>query len=274
MLIPIKYIKSSCLFGNMDADYRGIGGLVSPDAAIFRTALSSVRIGRTFKTTERNRLPQLTTYLGSLGQRFGMVIDVGASDGSAALSFIEALDFESYWLTDKYIELQLVRDGKRFLLYDLDGILHMYQIGELLFYLDPFRQWRSPLERVVTSFLGGTPAPQSGELMQVVCLNPDVRRCGKNYRFLSYDCNNAWAGESGDLILVANLLDKFINNPSVMKRFCVNISGMVAPEGLLVVADNEGTERATVFRSRGQSFEIMHRIGGGSVTEGHLVLGS
>lgn len=274
MLIPIKSVKSSSIFGDVEAGYRGIGGLVSPDAAIFRRALSSVRIGRTFKTTERNRLPQLTAYLESLGQRFSKVIDVGASDGSAALSFIEALDFESYWLTDKYIELVLVRDRERFLLYDLDGILHMYQVGELLFYLDPFRRWRSPLERVVTSVLGGRPVPHSGERLQVICLNPDVSRCGKKYRFLSYDCNNAWTEESGDLILVANLLDKFIDNPNVLKRFCVNISGMVASEGLLVVADNEGTERATVFRSRGQGFEVVHRIGGGSITEGHLVLGS
>lgn len=273
MLIPIKSVKSSRLFGDVDADYRGIAGLLSSDATVFQRALSSVRIGRTFKTTAHNRLPQLTSYLASLGQRFGKVIDVGASDGSAALSFIGTLNFESYWLTDKYIELVLVREGNRFWLYDLDGLLHMYQVGGWLFYLDPFRQWRSPLERVVTLVLGGSTAQHAAQRLRVACLNPDVSCCGKSYRFLSYDCNNAWTEEPGELILVANLLDKFIDNPDVMKRFCVNICGMVANGGLLVVADNEGMERATVFRSRGKSFEVMHRIGGGSITERQLGLG-
>jgi hypothetical protein len=272
MLIPIKSVKFSSLFGGSNTEFRGIGGLVSPDATEFRRALSSVRIGRTFKTTARNRLPELTSYLTSLGQRFRKVIDVGASDGSAALSFIKALEFGSYCLTDKYIELVLVRDGHRFWLYDQDGVLHMYQVGDLLFYLDPLRQWRSPLERALTSFLSRREAPSTGERLQVICINPDISHCGKNYRVLPYDCNNSWLEESGDLILVANLLDKFIDKPDVMERFCSNIRGMVANGGLVVVADNEGKERATVFRLQGRDFEVAYRIGGGSIAERQLHL--
>jgi hypothetical protein len=267
MLIPLKTINRFFRFGDLGFDCPGIAGLLSPDATVFRRALSSVRIGRTFKTTAYNRLPQLTAYLASLGKRFGTVVDVGASDGSAALSFIETLDFECYWLTDKYIELVLLRDGHKFWLYDLDGVLHMYQIGGLLFYLDPFRQWRSPMERVITSLLGAYAPPDTCERQHIICLSPDVSRCGKNYKVVPYDCGTKWREGAGDLILVANLLDKFVNKPYVMRRFCANICGMVKKGGLLVVADNEGMERATVFRSASKVFEVVHRIGGGSIIE-------
>lgn len=270
MYLPIKRARPSPAAASPASAAVGLQGLLSADPAAFRAALSIVRIGRTFKTTARNRLPLVTEYLAARGGRLGTVIDVGASDGSASMSLIEALDFERYYLTDKYMQLRLTRSGRIYRLYDADDVLHMCQIGGLVCYLDPFRAWRSPLERLVTASLGHPGELRVEETHEITCVTPELAGLGKPVHALGHDCGRPWMREQAELVLVANFLDKFVDRPDLMQVFCHHIAGMLQPGGTLVVADNEGAERATVFTMDGSPRPVQ-RLGGGSVAEQALV---
>lgn len=266
MYIPIKRARTSIAAGSPANRFVGLQGLLSTDPQTFRFALSTVRIGRTFKTTARNRLPLVTNFLSSRPGRLGTVIDIGASDGSASITMIEALDFDCYCLTDKYMFLRLTQSETSYRLFDADGVLHMCQIGGVVFYLDPFRAWRSPMERLVTMAFGRTHGPSDETSRDVVCVTPELPRLNKQVQPLAYDCAEPWGRERADLVLVANFLDKFMNRPDMMAVFCRHIAGMLNPGGTLVVADNEGIERATIFTMDGRP-RAVHRLGGGSVSE-------
>lgn len=273
MFLPIKPARVSTVAGSPPRVVVGLQGLLSTDPQTFRDALSTVRIGRTFKTTARNRLPRLTEYLASQLGRLGTVIDIGASDGSASITMIEALDFERYYLTDKYMHLRLTQKGTAYRLHDADGVVHMCQLGGMVYYLDPFHAWRSPFERLVTLVFGQRTGPLPDVSHHVVCVTPELARLGKPVQALAHDCAQPWERERADLVLVANFLDKFVNHPGLMVVFCRHIADMLRPGGILVVADNEGTERATIFANDARLHPV-HRIGGGSVSEPALAFGS
>jgi hypothetical protein len=266
MYIPIKRASKSIAAGYPASPFVGLQGLLSTDPRTFRDALSTVRIGRTFKTTARNRLPMVTDFLSSRPGRLGTVIDIGASDGSASITMIEALDFDCYCLTDKYMRLRMTQSESTYRLFDADGVLHMCQIGGVVFYLDPFRAWNSPMERLVTMAIGRTRGPCDEASHDVVCVTPELPRLAKKVQPLAYDCAEPWGRERADLVLVANFLDKFMDRPNEMAVFCRHIAGMLNPGATLVVADNEGAERATIFAMDGRPRAI-HRLGGGSVSE-------
>lgn len=254
MFLPIKI--TSPLSGRL----RDLSG---GDAELFCKAISKVRIGRTFKTSAQGRLTLTLEYLKSLRTNWDTILDIGASDGSASLALIESLACNKYILADKNLVLQLAVNGNKSALYDNDGHLHMLEWNGFLFYTDPFKAWKSPLERIVTSLPALIVKPVNAK--KIICINPQVKTY-PHVEAVEHDITKSWPGKKASLVIVANLLNKFHGNKSFMQSAFGSLCEAMEEGAILVIAENTDCERATFYTKKGGLIAI-HRINGGSLSE-------
>jgi len=72
------------------------------DESAFSRGVCALKIDGVFKTTQSARYPKMVKALQGLSfEEPPIILDVAASDGSAAVSTLENLDYKHYYITDR-----------------------------------------------------------------------------------------------------------------------------------------------------------------------------
>jgi hypothetical protein len=235
------------------------------EPASFREAMSSIYVGGTIKITGEDRHPETDQLLlDHVDLSTAAIVDIGASDGSTSLDLIEKLPaFGSYTIADLYLTLRAVEVGRRTLLFTDDG--------ECALVVGP-RAMAWPAESPAVARLYRrvieAGAARLGQARTVLLLNPRVRRRMAEDPRVSYrvhDVFQPWAGETPDVIKVANLLRRLYFPDADIIRALHVLRDSLPEGGHLMVVDNpripNTPPRAGIYRRVGTRLEEVARTG-------------
>jgi hypothetical protein len=240
---------------------------LSPDE--FSVAVSRLQFGITFKTTRPGRHGHsdrflLETYRGAKP----VILDVGASDGSTSLDLIRALGdhFTSYFVTDLNLSVRYGSDrcGVAYFL-DQTGACILRASKRFLVYADVSGA-RAPLPWLVRRLLAGYRTVV--DWRELPLIQPELLRLAKTDQRVTvrrYDVFTPWDGRSPDVIKVGCLLtSEYFSAVQMREALRVQYSNL-APDGrLLLVSEDSGIEKFSVFRKASTGFQLEHTHAGGA----------
>jgi len=241
------------------------------DSATFSRALSKIKFGTTFKTTCKARFPLSIAALskGDSGAS-SVILDVGASDGTASLDVIRALDFDRYYVTDLNIDVFVTTSGGVTWFYDAKGRCILAVTDKWIIYNDcegaifPFGLMASRLIARAPGF--------SNHMRRVVLISPELLSCKSDVRVERYDVMDDWQLEKADIVIAANILNRAYFADSSISLALRHLRDAMKPGGRLAIIDNRPDERSSIFRSVDGMLVVEDRINGGSDIES-LALG-
>ena len=265
MLCPIKPIKSNLfsLFINIQPSLKG---LLDNKSYIFNNSLSTVRIGKTFKTSSINRIPLTSSYIYSLKRNFKKIHDIGSSDGTSSYELIKNLKFDEYILMDKYLYLYLFQNENKIYLFDHLNNLHMYENDNYKLYLDPLDQSNSITE-IILNLIFKSDKLVNINKNEILCINKEILKLNKNIKYEVYDLFEEPLYKNSDLILITNLIHNLKLNKKTLAKIKKNILNMASDNCLIVIGENTDKERTTFLRYRNNNLFYYHSINGGSVSK-------
>lgn len=231
--------------------------LLDPDISNddFTRIVSRLRIGGTYKTTTFGRYPKALEYLKGLRFKTApIVLDVGASDGSASLLAIKELSYSRYYLTDRYIDLRFIQHG--------GGLYFLADTQKPFLYANRFlvafnetddAVW--PFSFIVKALFAKFREDAGASTRSVRLVNPSlVPFMRGGVRIETYDIFEKWRNERVDIVIAANLLNRGYFPDCEIVKGVRNLMDAMNDDGLLVVVKNNGTENASVFRRKGDQF--------------------
>ncbi|MGH8125947.1 MAG: hypothetical protein ACREPK_08880 [Rhodanobacteraceae bacterium] len=240
------------------------------DAAALTETLKCLKIGTTFKTTHYDRFPETTRLLSKMSfAKPPVVLDVGASDGSAALAVMEQLAFARYYVTDRHIKAYVCPGGFGMYLCDADARPWLYANRCFVIHNDlDGAEW--PFNTIAARVFKRFDSSRLHREQGVDMINPELAaKRGDKVRIEPYSIFDEWPHEKADLIIAANLLNRVYFPDSELRDGLVKLRNAMRDGALLAVIENrnrnEGSiEQSTVFRRAGKRFLIEARIGTGS----------
>lgn len=243
------------------------------DAAALTETLKGLKIGTTFKTTRYDRFPETTRLLATTPfARPPVVLDVGASDGSAALAVMERLAFARYYVTDRHIKAYACPRGFGVYLCDADARPWLYANRCFVIHNDLDRaEW--PFNAIAARVFRRFDPSRLDRGQGIDMVNPELAaRRGDKVRIEPYSIFDEWPHEKADVVIAANLLNRVYFPDSELREGLVNLRNAMRDGALLAVIENrnrdEGSiEQSTVFRRSGNRFLVEARIGAGSDIE-------
>ncbi len=246
-----------------------VTALTRPDvtASQFGNAVCALKFGATFKTTALARYPLMIDALRSLSlSPAPLVLDVGASDGSASISTIEQLEFSRYYITDLNPVVYWTEHAGEYFFYDPSGLCILVATTRFIFYLDTSQAlW--PLGSLVERKLASAPTFSQGTCHKVLLINPAVPLDNSKVFVQQHDMFNAWLGEKPDIVIAANILNQAYFDPATLKRAIGNLVDALDGQGYLAIVDNRPDERGSLFRFIDGEATLVYSINGGAETE-------
>ncbi len=274
MRIPIKLNRSFWL--------KSIGNLVpsADDPRVllrsklcgeeFSKAVSVLKFGDTFKTTSYLRFPKTSRAITALEfPHPPVVLDIGASDGSASSFLIQNLTFKKFFLTDLNMVVFSRTQGGKTYFYDLDMRCILIVTKLFVVYPDPGKAL-FPFDKIASAFFPGRDDACS-QLKRIELINPGVKSLKRNIVIETYDVFSKWTRERADLIIAANILNRSYFSETQITRALENIMDALNDRGRLAIADSRMEEKSTVFRIEGNRMIVEKDINGGTEIRG-LVL--
>lgn len=234
------------------------------DDVAYTEAVSVFKIGTTFKTTEWERYPKTNRTLAQLRTAASpVVLDVGASDGSAALGLMEVIKFRRYYVTDRNLFVYAQPTGRGVLFSDSESRPVLYANDWIIVYANVEGAiW--PLGRVSHRLISRAVAG-AGKLTSVELLNPRLRAINDPRVVVqSYDVFTAWPNEKADIVVAANLFNRSYFSDAKIRAGLYNLRDALKDGGVLAVIENRAEEQATLFRLRGRRFVVETEVGSGS----------
>lgn len=242
----------------------------------FSIAVSCLQFGITFKTTHPGRHKQsdrflLETYRGSTL----VILDVGASDGSTSLDLIRTLgeNFARYFVTDLNSTVRCGCDDRGVAYFvDQAGTCILRASKRFLIYADDSGA-RAPLRLVSRRLLAG--CHQVVDWHDVQLIQPDLLRIAAvDTRVLikRYDMFTPWTDERPDVIKVACVLtNEYFSDVQMREALRVQCSNLALNGRLLLVSEDDGVERFSVFRKGPAGIDLEHTHAGGAKAAPHVL---
>jgi hypothetical protein len=164
------------------------------------------------------------------------------------------------------------RRGRTTYFYAPDGKCVLISTRAWVLYDDTADAW-PPFGAIAKRAFAAAVAPSAGaEVVSLV--NPAVKsRPQGDVQVEQYDIFEPWGGEPADLILAANILNRVYFTEENLGRAIRNLIRALREGGRLVVIQNSGGEKSTVFRLSDGRMTPEHRINGGTDVDA-LVLAS
>jgi hypothetical protein len=259
------------------ADPRGLSrqGAGALSAAEFSRAVSSLKFGPTFKTTQpgRHRISN-----GVVARRFAgrrpVILDIGASDGSTALDLIDLLGegFERYYVTDFNISVEYAVDAAGVMFFRAAGGEPILAASNrFLAYADvagalPGLSWAARQR------LGRARALR--RWTELTLVQPRLLALaaeGGRVAVERYDMMQPWRGSPPDLVKIANLLNDEYFTHEQMRAALALQCGQLAEGAALLLVDNRGDgEQVSLFRREGSAMILEDRFHGGARAAAHV----
>ncbi len=275
--IPIKYNRNclpAFLHGLLPSisDPRPI--LHQPDLSQteFSKCVSSVRVGGTWKTTQKFRHNTSDDLIINWANSKSQILDVGASDGVTSLDLIKKLGmkFDRYIVTDAYLTVFVMScsDGTYF--YDgLSNDAFMKVTDTFVGYADD-KDALFPFGLIARIFLCQAPTFEVGKAKEISLCQPELIAQSKvdpRLRVKEWNILTPWAGEMVDMIKVANVLNKHYFSNDKIKMAARNLYRALQPNGKLVIVENRDKEKISVFQKETNKFKLIRSENSGSEIE-------
>ncbi len=274
MRLPIKLNRAGwpASFGRLSFvfdDPRPLAkDLTSLSPVEFSAAISTLQFGVTFKTTHPGRQEYSDRHVLNLyrGSR-PVILDVGASDGSTSLDLIRRLghNFDRYYVTD--LNLFTSFGYHRGVLYFLDqhGRCTLRASQRFIVYSDTERA--QPLLSKLAQWLISR-SRKVRDWREILLIQPELINLASEDRrvsILPYDMFTPWKGETPDLIKIANLLNgKYFSAAQMRQAVAIQCANLAVGGRLLLVSEDDGIEKFSVFRKTEAGMILEHTHGGGA----------
>lgn len=240
------------------------------DAAALTETLQRLKVGTTYKTTDYDRFPQTTRLLAELPfEPPPVVLDVGASDGSAALAVMKKLRFTRYYVTDRHIKAHVYPTHKGMFLSDMDARPWLYVNRCFVIHNDlDGAEW--PYNAIAARVFKTFDASKRRDERDIYMINPDLAaKRGDRIRIEQYSIFDAWEHEKADLVIAANLLNRGYFPDDDLRAGLRNLRNAMHDGAVLAVIENRNTddgsvEQSSIFRRSGNRFVVEAQIGAGS----------
>lgn len=240
------------------------------DAAVLTETLSRVKIGATYKTTAPDRFPETTRLLAAMPFAAPpVVLDVGASDGSASLAVMDDLAFVRYYVTDLYIKAYAYLDDAGMFLCDKQARPWLY-VNRCFVVFNELADARWPFREIANRVFEGFESSRCADRREIFMVNPELAaRRGKRICIEQYDMFDPWRREKVDLVVAANLLNRAYFSDAKLRAALGNLAEAMRDGAVLAVIENRKssagwTEQASIFRRTGSRFLAEAKVGAGS----------
>jgi hypothetical protein len=239
------------------------------DAAVLRETLRGLKIGNTFKATNYDRFPATTRLLARM--RFArppVVLDVGASDGSAALAVMNRLRFMRYYVTDRHIRARAWLRHTGMFLCDMESRPWLY--ANRCFVVFNHRGGAWPFNAIAARIFKRFDSSKPCEKRDVLMINPDLAaKRGDRVRVEQYDIFDEWNREKADLVIAANLLNRAYFPDADLRAGLRNLRDAMHDGAVLAVIENRNpggkpVEQSSIFTRSGMRFHAEAQVGSGS----------
>ena len=235
----------------------------------FTQAVSVFKFGTTFKTTQKARFPQTVNLLGQLAfEHPPVVLDVGASDGITSLHVMQNVPFKTYYLTDLNPAVWHTTADGRTTFYTPDGQPILIVSDRLVVYSDfadshpLLRRWANQMFESSSEF--------KPNFKKIDLINPAVLDYSPNIVVQQHSIFDRWPGESADLVIAANILNRSYFSDSQLVQATENLLAVLNQNGVLAIIDSRNIEKSTLFRKTATGLTVLNQINGG--TEIHQLL--
>jgi hypothetical protein len=272
MRLPIKlnadyWPKTLVTFFKGQADPRG---LLQADleSQSFSQAVSTLKFGKSYKTTKKNRFPLTLKNLAEIISAEPLIIlDIGASDGTTSLDVMQAISFKKYYITDLNLYVYYRIAGRWTLFCNHKGQLMLAVCNQWIIYRDTKNAlW--PFRSVVERFFRTKKFFQSRSDERIALINPGVKAVlSERVCLAEYNAFEAWPGENADLIIAANILNHSYFSEDEIVLIMQNIKEAVKRPGLIALIDNRKVEQSSIIKVTKTSAVIVSRVGNGSDVE-------
>ncbi len=237
------------------------------DAVSFTSAVSVLKFGTTLKTTNKKRFTQTIQELANLKfQGLPVVLDVGASDGSASIDVIRNIEFNKYYLTDLNIEIFYNISGGATYFYDEKGVNILMVSDKWVVYFDadgaifPFNKILNLIKRRIPKLVGGN--------KKIVLINPELQALvSSKVAICKYNMFEAWNHEKVDLIVAGNILNQCYFSDFEILNVLKNLISALKENGRIVIVDNRPHEKSSIFKFVKGVVKLEKRINGGTDIE-------
>lgn len=226
----------------------------------FSDCMSVFKFGNVYKSTNKSRYILTAKLLKKyIFEENPNILEIGASDGSASKEFIENLDFKNYYITDLNIVVNYKKTLLGILFYDENDNLLLY--ANALFVIYPV----SIFAFLKSMFKGGNLNPNS----QIKLINPYIQNLKRHVSVLKYNMFEHWNQEFVDVIILANILNLTYFSSNEIVIAIKNLKQFCNENALIVIIENRQNEpeKSSVFKLKGNSFELFDRINSGSEIE-------
>jgi len=233
----------------------------------FGDAVCALKFGATFKTTAQARYPLMIDALRNLSlSPAPVVLDVGASDGSASISTIEQLEYARYYITDLNPLIYWTEQAGEYFFYDPSGLCILVASARFVYYLDT-EQALWPLGPIVERKLASAPVFNEHSCHKALLINPAVPVDDTRVFVQKHDMFSAWTGEKPDIVIAANILNQAYFDTDTLKRAIGRQIDALAGQGYLAIVDNRPDERGSLFQFSNGKATLIKSINGGAEAE-------
>jgi len=237
------------------------------DQAAFSDGVCALKIDGVFKTTKSARYPTMIEALRTLSfSEPPVILDVAASDGSAAVATLENLDYSHYYITDRNIVIYWTASQGMFFFYEPSGNCFMAASKKMVYYADTAGAlW--PLGQLASHKISKAPKFIKDECDELVLLNPAVNTADTRITVQQHDLFTPWSGKKPSLIIAANILNFNYFDAPTLRRAIKGLVDTLDGDGYLAIVDNRPGEHGSLFSLAGTQLALEKSINGGALTE-------
>lgn len=270
--IPIKYVGSPHKWLPFKSYEKNNPSLLIRNSLSheeFTDAISLIKFGHTFKTTNSNRFDSSIKLIRRIFEDTQVtVLDVGASDGSTSLEIFNNLNISKYYLTDLNLKLYIFESKKLNLFFDENREIICGANDFVIFFysIDP----TNLLSKLVNSLLRISNNAENFSLSkEIILINPQLNRImSSNIEIVRHDGLNEWKGERVNLVVLGNLLNDSYFDTNSKLTFLRNAFYSLKSDGILLLGENRnGIENTSIFRKVDKGFRLIQKINEGASAE-------
>jgi hypothetical protein len=237
---------------------------------LFEECISSIKIGKTWKSTRKGRHTLTNNLICDLASfmKKPAILEIGASSGTTSIELINTLkeNYKRYYVTDLLFEVQYFKKNKALYLYHEQNCI-MYINDWFIFYED-IDNAVFPFGVIVKYIIRHSPVILQKNLNTINLIHPDLLKMtsvNKRITIKMYNIFTPWSGDEVNIIKAANVLNKGYFSKEQLISAIVNMWNALGRGGLLVVTDNREIEKISIFeKCDSGTFIEKEKINGGT----------
>ena len=275
MRFPIKLNSSwwpSILWKNLKGAYDPRLILdKSIDHRSFSKAVSTFKIGNTFKATGEGRFPKTISAMSKI--RFDhspIILDIGASDGSTSLDVMRSIKFTEYYVTDLNLFVYYIIQGKWVYFYQHDGE-PLLAVSDLWVIYCDLKDANLFFKLCIKNIINNFPVynnNNNNNNNKLLLLSKKITNGFDNrIKYKNYNIFDFWEHGKVDIVIIANLLNTAYFKTEEIKCALLNVKRFLKSTGIIVLIDNRTNENSSIIKVANESANVEYRIGIGSDIE-------